>query len=100
MSCPQVQHSGCRQESVVEVLAKITGTEHGWYIDLEYATFGLIEKNGIVVEAPPIAKWAVGKRMASVLTYYRDKKASIMEFWGEQGELDDEDYRSFLRSNV
>jgi hypothetical protein len=50
------------------------------YIDVGYATFGLVVENGVVVRAPPIAAWAVGKSAADVRVYYQiTKKARRYE---------------------
>jgi hypothetical protein len=45
-----------------------------YIIDVDYANFGLIVKDGIVKDAPPIASWAIGKSIKSVLFYYVDQK--------------------------
>lgn len=34
---------------------------------------------GVVTEAAPIAKWAVGKKIDAVLKYYREKKGAEIE---------------------
>lgn len=49
-----------------------------YWISLPYATFGITEQDGIVREAAPIAKWCVGKRLDTVLSYYRRKGAEIV----------------------
>jgi len=46
-------------------------------IDLPYACFGIIVENDIVIEAPPIAKWATGKSAREVLLYFKGKGAKI-----------------------
>lgn len=46
-------------------------------ITLSYAVFGLIVEDAVVVEAAPIARWAVGKPIRDVLTYYRRKGATF-----------------------
>lgn len=43
-------------------------------VELTYAVFGLGVKNGTVVQAAPIAKWTLGKPVASALTYWKQKK--------------------------
>jgi hypothetical protein len=49
-----------------------------WWISLPWATFGLIgERGGNIVEAPPIARWSVGKKASYVIRYYQDKGARI-----------------------
>ena len=45
-----------------------------YHIDIDYACFGIIAKNGIVIEAAPISKWALGKSINDVLNYYKNKK--------------------------
>jgi len=50
-----------------------------FYISLDHATYGLVVKDGVVVEAPPIAKWAVGKTETEVMAYLETKKAEIVE---------------------
>lgn len=44
---------------------------------LSYATFGLNIKDEIIADAPPIAKWAIGKNWIEVGKYYRGKKAEF-----------------------
>ena len=46
-------------------------------INLSYAYFGLVVENDIVVKAPPIAKWAIGKSIDNVLFFYEGKGAQI-----------------------
>jgi hypothetical protein len=48
-------------------------------IELPWATFGVGSKHGVIVEAPPIARWARGKRRDIVLDYYRGKGAIIQK---------------------
>lgn len=48
----------------------------GWiWVSLSYATFGIRVEKGIVVEAAPIARWAVGKPEGFVADYFRRKGA-------------------------
>lgn len=47
------------------------------WISLPYATFGLVLERGKVVQAPPIARWTIGKTMSTVVNYYRKKGATI-----------------------
>ena len=53
-------------------------TERWFWISLHYATFGECIVGGIVTDAAPLARWAVGKP-ARVLTYYRQRGAEIVE---------------------
>jgi len=48
------------------------------YISLSYATFGLIASNGRIVDAPPIARWTIGKYAEYVVEYYKHKGANII----------------------
>lgn len=48
----------------------------GWiWVSLSYATFGIQVRGGVVVDAAPIARWAVGKSEVEVAAYYRRKGA-------------------------
>lgn len=40
-------------------------------IDTDYACFGIIAENGIVIEAAPTAKWTIGKSLHYVLEWYK-----------------------------
>lgn len=48
---------------------------------LPYATYGLIVKDGIIVDAPPIARWLIGKTTAFARLWIRDKRgaASLLD---------------------
>tara|TARA_Y100000310_G_C20404909_1_gene679198 strand:+ start:643 stop:804 length:162 start_codon:yes stop_codon:yes gene_type:complete len=37
------------------------------------AVFGLVTEDGKVANAPPVAKWTVGKPVSYVLRYYRNR---------------------------
>lgn len=45
------------------------------WVSLSYATFGLEVREGKVVDAAPIAHWAIGKDEQYVADYYRKKGA-------------------------
>lgn len=57
------------------------GTERvRWiWVSLAYATFALATEDGIVVDAAPVAKWAIGKNEKYVADYYRRKGARFAE---------------------
>jgi hypothetical protein len=46
-------------------------------ISTSYACFDIVCDSVWVDKAPPIAKWAVGKNGADVLTYYKHSGATI-----------------------
>jgi hypothetical protein len=48
-----------------------------WVVSLPHATFALEAEDGVVVNAPPIARWAKGKRLAEVLENYHRKRAEL-----------------------
>ncbi len=52
--------------------------ERWFWISLPYATFGVAIRSGVVVDAAPIARWALGKP-ARALSFYRRKGAEIVE---------------------
>jgi hypothetical protein len=47
------------------------------YVSLSYATFGLITQDGRIAEAPPIARWTIGKQVNEVAAYYRQKGGTV-----------------------
>jgi hypothetical protein len=54
----------------------LSGSGDLW-ISLSYATFGVSIVNGIVAEAPPIARWMTGRNVAEVVRWARGKRAVI-----------------------
>lgn len=57
------------------------GTPEGarWiWVSLPWATFGVAVADGRVVDAAPIARWAIGKPEAQVAAYFRRKGARIV----------------------
>ena len=49
------------------------------WVSQEYATFLLVVKDGIVVDAPPIARWTLGKDATWLKAYYRLRKVDVRE---------------------
>jgi len=47
------------------------------HIELPYATFGITCEGGVVTEAPPIARWALGCEERRVARYFRKRDAKI-----------------------
>ena len=45
------------------------------YVSLPHATFALAVRDGHVVDAAPIARWAIGKDERYVADYYRRRGA-------------------------
>jgi hypothetical protein len=45
------------------------------WVSLSYATFGIRVERGRVVDAAPIARWAIGKSERFVADYYRRRGA-------------------------
>ena len=45
------------------------------WVSLPYATFGIAALDGRVVDAAPIARWAIGKPAPDVYAYYARKDA-------------------------
>lgn len=50
-------------------------------VELPWATFGLRVEAGVVVEAAPIARWAVGRDERRVANYYRRKGATFIRLY-------------------
>jgi len=47
------------------------------YISLGYATFLLVCENGKIKDAPPIAKWTIGKDVGYIVDYFMKRNAYI-----------------------
>jgi len=48
-----------------------------YYIRLPYICFTLSVTKNTVIDAPPVAKWSIGKNVSKVIKYYLNKKAEI-----------------------
>lgn len=48
------------------------------WVSLSHATFGIGIRDGVVADAAPIARWAVGKDERQVADYYRRKGAQFV----------------------
>ena len=46
-------------------------------IDAPHYCAGMVSINGLVIDAAPILKWALGKRLEETLDYFRKKKYGI-----------------------
>lgn len=51
-------------------------------ISLPSATFGVVVAGGVVAQAAPIAKWAIGKRGRGVVSCCRARGATV-EVWAD-----------------
>jgi hypothetical protein len=48
------------------------------HVSLDYATFGLlIDDDGLIVDAPPIAAWTLGRDQNFVARYYAKRGAQF-----------------------
>lgn len=50
------------------------------YVSLPYATFAVQERDGVIVDAAPIARWAIGKTSKFVADYWRWKTKGRARF--------------------
>ena len=46
------------------------------WVSLPHATFGIVTKDGRVIDAPPIAKWATGRDGGRWLTTYYPERGA------------------------
>lgn len=51
------------------------------WIDVHYASFGVISSNGVIKHAAPIASWMVGRTLADVKPYLLGEKAIVKELF-------------------
>lgn len=52
------------------------------WVNLSYACYGLVIEDSVVAEAPPIARWMIGKHVIEVANWLYGKKAVIVEVEG------------------
>jgi len=48
-----------------------------YWIDVNYACYGVIVENGIIIETSPIAKWATGKPFEEFKQFVKRKNGII-----------------------
>ncbi len=48
-------------------------------IDMGYATYGIEIENEVVIEAPPISKWMIGKRGVEVANWVFARQGQMEE---------------------
>jgi hypothetical protein len=56
------------------------------WVSLPYATFAVVTRDGRVIDAAPIARWAIGKPEQQVADYFRRKGATFARLRTEQQE--------------
>ena len=57
----------------------MTPTEELYYVELDYACYGLIVTSGQVTKAPPIARWMIGKTLPEVSRWINWKAGKISQ---------------------
>lgn len=60
-------------------MKKIPGSARLIRVELSYAVFGVLARDGIVIDAAPIAGWAIDRPEREVADYYRRKGARFSE---------------------
>jgi hypothetical protein len=50
-----------------------------YYINLSYATFGIVEENNIIIETAPIGKWMLNKNIDFIKTWVKNKNGEIIK---------------------
>jgi len=56
--------------------------ERFFWVDIHYAYFGMVARDGIVAEVAPIVAWMIGKSLASIKPWLITKKAVVKEIGG------------------
>jgi hypothetical protein len=54
-------------------------TRRLFLVDVPFACFGIEVEDGVVVAAPPIARWMLGKGGVVVYRYVRSKRGTLVE---------------------
>ena len=57
-----------------------------WWVSLPYATFGIAAQDDRIVEAPPIARWTIGKPVSEVLAGATILKTAFEPSWSVRFE--------------
>lgn len=57
-------------------------TERLFLIDVGYACFGIISRDGVIVDAAPIAAWMISKHLTEVKPWLLARKAKVVEVMG------------------
>lgn len=47
------------------------------WISLPFATFGIITRDGKIIDAAPIAKWTIGRDEQEITDYFRSRGATL-----------------------
>lgn len=50
-----------------------------YYIDIKYATFGILEENNIVKKSAPIGSWMIGKNIEFIKSWVKKKNGEIIK---------------------
>lgn len=53
--------------------------ERLFWINIKYATFGIVAIDGIIVASPPIAGWMRYKRLPDIKSWLRQHNAIVIE---------------------
>ncbi len=53
--------------------------ERLFWISMKHATIGIISRDGVIVAAPPIARWMVSKRLIEVKSWLLRQRAKVVE---------------------
>lgn len=49
-----------------------------YYININYACFGIIEENNIIIETAPIGKWMLNKNIEFIKNWIKKKNGKIV----------------------
>jgi hypothetical protein len=55
------------------------GENPDFYVSLPRYTILLLVEGDVIIEAPPIARWTIGKAAREVLRYYLTQRDSVIE---------------------
>ena len=54
------------------------------WVSQPHATFGIVTKDGRVIDAPPVARWSIGRDERSVAAYFRQRGAEFRQLPQEE----------------
>jgi hypothetical protein len=60
---------------------RTSGKRRDFWINLHYAVVGITVRGDVVTDAPPLARWMVGKSLLDIKPWLVQRKAKVIEIF-------------------